>query len=177
MRKLLLLLIFVSAQFARGQTTNAPKTYFELAFHEIDTPLIRGMAVVPAPDSLFLAVRVEKLTTTAPGARPVYAISLRGRAGNYTDVDYIDDDEIDGLIRGIRLISQAGHSITTMDDFEVAYRTRSGFSISKTSSGNNAVIIVKSGRDDGQRVQVETYMLNDLANAIASAKAKLDTLR
>jgi hypothetical protein len=64
-----------------------------------------------------------------------------------------------------------------MDDFEATYRTRSGFFISKSSSGNNVIIIVKSGRHDDQRVQIENYVLDDLANAISAAKIKLDSLR
>jgi hypothetical protein len=176
MKKLLLLIAFVPALAAHAQFTNVPLTIFETRYHAVDKPLIRGMAVVPEAEALFLEVRAEKLTTL-PGSNSVFAISLRGRASNYTDVDYIDADELDGLIRGIKLISQAGHSITTMDDFEVTYRTRSGFSISKSSSGNNVIIIVKSGRHDDQRVQIENYVLDDLASAIAAAKAKLDSLR
>jgi hypothetical protein len=176
MKKLLLVIAFISTAVARGQSTNVPLTLFETRYHAADHPLIRGMAIVPEAETLFLEVRAEKLTTL-PGSNSVYAVSLRGRASNYTDVDYIDEDEVDGLIRGIKLISQASHSITPMDDFEVTYRTRSGFSISKSSSGNNILIIVRSGRNNDQRVQVENYVLDDLAAAISAAKAKLSGLR
>jgi len=169
----------VRAQFNEVPTvmevTNPPATTFERLYHTTDAPLVRGMAAVPEPETLFLEVRVEKITVG--GGPPAFAVSLRGRASNYTDVDYIDEDELDGLISGIQSITQAGHSVTTLDDFEVTYRTRSGFTVSKSSHGGAVQMVVRSGRRNDQRVQVEDYMLNDLVTALAAAKTKIQSLR
>ena len=172
MKKLIFLLAVFGVLAARAQT-NEIRTYFEARKYAADAPLVRGMSSVQGVQSLFLEVRAETLTNLR-GSNTVRAVSLRGRVSNYTDVDYIDYDELNGLIAGLQYVAQADHTVTPMDEFEAIYRTRSGFTVSKTSSGGNATIIVKSGRDDAQRVQIESYTLNDLIQALTAAKAKLD---
>jgi len=171
---LLPIVAFAVALGAQAQivATNIPRTEFESFRLTAGAPLLRGMSAVQGDPSLFMEVRAEKLTNLNT-SNTVRAVSLRGRAANYTDIDYIDDDEVDGLIRAIGAISQASHAVTTMDDFELIYHTRSGFTISKESAGNTVAIIVRSGRDDRQRVQIESYTLDDLGRAIIAAKGKL----
>ncbi|HWD20378.1 MAG TPA: hypothetical protein VHB20_13975 [Verrucomicrobiae bacterium] len=176
MKILPFLLTFLCALAAPAQyITNAPLTRFELFKLQPGVTLVRGMSVAQGQEALFVEVRAETLMDMRT-SNSVRAVSLRGRASNYTDVDYIDYDELPGLIHGIQMISQSGHAMSPMDDFETLYRTRSGFGISKMSLGNEIRIIVKSGREDAQRVQIENYVLDELAQALAAAKAKLDAL-
>lgn len=170
-----LLFLGLFAAVSLHAQTNEPKTIFELHKDAIDQPLVRGMATIQS-GSLFLEVRAETLTNLHDSTT-VRAISLRGRVANYSDVDYIDYDEIDGLIKGLQFIAQAGHGLTPLDDFEATYRTRSGFTVQRISHGNNVLIIVQSGRDDRQRVQIQDFVLTDLTQAITAAKNRLDSLR
>jgi hypothetical protein len=175
MKTLLILVALLAAGAARAQT-NAIRTYFESHKYTSDAPLLRGMSDVQGAQSLFVEVRAETLTNLR-GSNTVRAVSLRGRVTNYTDTDYIDYDELNGLIHGLEFIAQANHTMTPLDNFEALYRTRSGFTVSKTSDGGNAVFIIRSGRDDAQKVQVEAYVLNDLTQALIAAKAKLDNAK
>jgi len=175
MKTLLVALTVLAALVARAQT-NEIRTYFEARKHYTDAPLLRGMSDVQGTQSLFVEVRAEMLTNLR-GSNTVRAVSLRGRVTNYTDTDYIDYDELNGLIQGLQYIGQANHTMTPLDNFEAIYRTRSGFTVSKTSDGGNAIIVIKSGRDDAQKVQVQDYVLNDLTQALIAAKAKLDAAK
>jgi hypothetical protein len=91
-------------------------------------------------------------------------------------INYIDYDELDGLIRGIQLISQADHTTSPMDNFEAVYRTRCGLSILKVSNGNRLTVVIKSGDPAATRNQLAPFVLDDLGKFLTAAKAKLDAV-
>jgi hypothetical protein len=97
-------------------------------------------------------------------------------ARNSLQVDYIDYDELDGLIQGLQLISQSDHGVAPMDDFEVVYRVRSGLSVAKISNGNNIVIAIKCGDANGTRNQIAPYVLDNLRGLLVAAKSKIDAI-
>jgi hypothetical protein len=180
MKKLfLVLLAFVSV--ARGQTsTNSPRTYFEYYDAVPDSPLVKGMTSIGTLNNEItfpVEVRAERLSNLQ-SSNTVYAVSLRTRISRQILlVDYIDYDEVDGLIRGLQLISQSDHSVTPMENFEVAYRTRGGLSIVKRSEGNKVVIAMRSGDPtNSQRNPMAAFVLDDLSRYLTAAKAKIDAL-
>jgi hypothetical protein len=97
-------------------------------------------------------------------------------ANGVMQVDYIDYDELRGLIRGLQLIAQSSHSVVPMDDFEVVYRLRSGLSVAKISQGNNIIIAIKCGDANGTRNQIASYVLDDLQRFLTDAKTKIETI-
>jgi len=121
-------------------------------------------------------VRAERLVNLQT-TNTLYAVSLRTHlAPHQVTVDYIDYDELDGLIRGLQLIAQADHSVAPMDDFEAVYRTRCGLSVFKISNGNKVTIALKSGDPSAGRNQMAPFVLDDLGRYLTAAKAKLDSL-
>lgn len=179
MKKLLLLLALAAAA-AQAQTTNTPLTYFEAYNAVCDAPLLKGMSSIGLLNnqiSFPVEVRVERLINLQ-NSNTVYAVSLRARvSARQMLVDYIDYDELDGLIRGIQLISQTNHSIAPMDNFKAIYRTRSGLSICKISNGNKYTIVMKSGGDPAAaKNQMAPFVLDDLGRYLTAAKAKLDSV-
>jgi hypothetical protein len=179
MKKIILLLSLCMAWTVRAQTTNAPRTYFEAYNAVADAPLLRGMSVIGTLNNQInypVEIRVETLTNLL-SSNIVYAVALRTRlAAKQLEIDYIDYDELDGLIRGVQFISQSDHNATSLDNFESAYRTRCGMSLLKVSSGNKLTIVMKSGDTLATRNEMASFVLDDLGRYLTAAKAKLDAL-
>ena len=179
MKKIILLLALVAAWTVNAQTTNAPRTYFEAYNAVADAPLLKGMSVVGTLNNQInypVEIRAERLINLQ-NSNTVYAVSLHTHlSSKQFEVDYIDYDELDGLIRGIQLVSQTDHSQVPMDNFEAAYRTRSGLSVLKVSNGTKLTILMKSGDSIGARNQMASFVLDDLGRYLTAAKAKLDAL-
>ena len=179
MKKLIILLTLSAAWAVQAQTTNAPRTWFESYKSTLETPLVMGMSRVGALSGQVgypVDLRVERLNLRGT-TNMIYAVAVRTRLGrNVSQVDYIDYDELDGLIRGFRLISEAGPSIVPMDDFEVAYRVRSGLSVAKFSNGNNMVIAIRCGDANSTRNQIAPDVLENLQALLAAAKSKIEAI-
>jgi hypothetical protein len=179
MKKIILLLALGAAWTLNAQTTNTPRTYFEAYNAVADAPLLKGMSVIGTLNNQInypVEIRAEELTNLQ-NSNIVYGVSLRTRiSAKQLEIDYIDYDELDGLIRGIQLVSQADHSQVPMDNFEAAYRTRNGMSIVKVSNGNKLTILIKSGDTLAAHNQMASFVLDDLGRYLTAAKARLDAL-
>jgi hypothetical protein len=180
MKKHIILAAFLSAVCVDAQTTtNAPRTWFDAYKSTLEAPLIRGMASIGSLTgqvSYPVDIRVERLNVR-PTTNTIYAVAMRTRlAGNVLQVDYIDYDELDGLIHGLQLISQSDHSVVPMDDFEVVYRVRSGLSVAKISNGNNIKIIIKCGDTNGTHNEIAPYILDNFQGLLSAAKSKIDAI-
>jgi hypothetical protein len=179
MKIYILLLTACASWAARAQTTNGPWSYFDSYKSAIDTPLIRGISSVGALSGQVaypVDIRIERLNLRAT-TNTSYAVALRTHlAQGALQVDYIDYDELAGLLRGLKLIAQAGHEVVPMDDFEVVYRLRGGLSVAKVSNGNNIVIAIKCGDTNGTRNQIAPYVLDDFQRLLTEAKAKIESI-
>jgi succinate dehydrogenase hydrophobic anchor subunit len=179
MKKLILLLALCASCAARAQSTNAPLTYFEAYSAVADAPLVKGMSSIGILNNQItypVEVRAERLTNLQT-TNTLYAVSLRTRvAARQLLVDYIDYDELDGIIRGIQWISQADHSASPMDNFEAIYRTRCGLTVYKVSNGGKYTIVMKSGDPAVGRNQMAPFVLDDLGRYLTAAKAKIDSV-
>jgi hypothetical protein len=179
MKNIILLLSLCLTWTLNAQTTNAPRSNFEAYNAVADTTLLKGMSVIGTLNNQInypVEIRVETLTNMLY-SNTVYAVSLRTRlAAKQLEVDYIDYDELDGLIRGVQFISQSDHNATPMDNFEAAYRTRCGMSLLKVSNGNKLTIVMKSGDTLATRNEMASFVLDDLGRYLTAAKAKLDAL-
>ena len=179
MKKIILVMALGAAWTLNAQTTNTPRTYFEAYNAVADAPLLKGMSVIGTLNNQInypVEIRAEALTNLLT-SNTVYAVSLRTRlSATQSEVDYIDYDELDGLIRGIQFVSQSDHSQMPMDNFEAAYRTRSGLAVLKVSNGDKLTIVMKSGDTAGAHNQMASFVLDDLGRYLTAAKAKLDAL-
>lgn len=188
MKKLLLVLALGLALGANAQTpatvatvqiTNAPKTTFETINLTTDTLLIKGSSVIGTLDSQItypVEIRAERVTNPST-SNHVYAVSLRTQFGEkMTQVDYIDYDELDTVIRAVQYISQANSTVTPLDNFETVIRTKSGLSIAKVGHGNKVVIAMTPGYANAARNQMASFVLDDLGRYLTAAKAKIDSV-
>jgi hypothetical protein len=179
MNKLTLFLTLAAACAAPAQSTNAPLTYFEAYSAVADAPLVKGMSSIGLLNNQItypVEVRTERMTNLQT-TNTVYAVSLRTRiATRQTQIDYIDYDELDGIIRAIQWISQADHSVTPLDNFEALYRTRCGLTIYKFSNAGKLTIGIKTGDPALGRNQLAPFVLDDLGRYLTAAKAKIDSI-
>ena len=179
MKKIIILLTVAAAWAVQAQTTNAPRTYFDAYKSSLNTPVVRGMSSIGALTGQVgypVDIRVERVNVQ-PITNTIYAVALRTRLSrDAVQVDFIDYDELDGLLRGLQLVSQADHSSVPMDDFEVVYRLRSGLSVAKISNGAKVVIAIRCGDANATRNQIAPYVLDDLQRLLTAAKAKIEAI-
>jgi hypothetical protein len=188
MKKLILVLTLSVAAAVDAQTTgttayvqitNAPRTYYEAFNATQDTLLIKGSSVIGALTSQIgypVEIRAERLTNPIT-TNSVYAVSLRTKFdAQTTQVDYIDYDELDALIRSVQYIAQATSTVTPMDNFETVFRTRCGLSIAKIGRGNKVTIAMTPGYTNIVRNQMAAFVLDDLGRYLTAAKAKIDAV-
>jgi hypothetical protein len=190
MKRLVLLLVLglastVNAQTTIITTTNAPRTYFEIFKATPDALLIRGMTTIGTLSSdnggehnginYPVEIRVERLSNPLT-AKSVYAVALRTGVAPQMQIDYIDYDELDAVIRSVRFISQSDSAVTPLDNYETVFRTRGGLSIAKIGKPGNTTIVVTSGDVNGVRNQMAPFNLAKLGDLIVAAKAEIDAL-
>ncbi len=178
MKKLILLLTLSIAAAVNGQITNAPRTYFEAFNATPDVLLIKGSSTIDTLNNQInfpVEIRAERMTNPQT-TNSVYAVSLRTTFPQLVQVDYVDYDELDALIRGVQFIAQANSSITPLDNFEAVIRTRSGLSIAKLGRGNKVIISITSGNTNVVHNQMPAFVLDQLGRDLTAAKAKLDVV-
>ena len=178
MKKLILLLTLSIAAAVNGQITNAPRTYFEAFNATPDALLIKGSSTIDTLNNQInfpVEIRAERMTNPQT-TNSVYAVSLRTTFPQLVQVDYVDYDELDALIRGVQFIAQANSSITPLDNFEAVIRTRSGLSIAKLGRGNKVIISITSGNTNVVHNQMPAFVLDQLGRDLTAAKAKLDVV-
>jgi hypothetical protein len=181
MKNLILLLVFGLAWSLHAQTqpTNAPRTYFQSYNLTADVPLLKGITVIGTINSQVtypVEIRAERLINLQT-SNTISAVSIHTHLNGQTSVDYIDYDELDGLIRAIQMIGQTDGSASGMDTYEAVFRTRCGMSIFKVSNNTTKLTIeMRSGDVPGVRNQMATFVLDDLGRYLTAAKAKLDSL-
>jgi hypothetical protein len=118
---------------------------------------------------------VERLSDPLT-SKSVYAVSLRTGVAPQMQIDYIDYDELDAVIRSVRFISQSSSAVTPLDNYETVFRTRGGLSIAKIGKAGKTTIVVTSGDVNGVRNEMAPFNLDNLGNLIVAAKAKIDAV-
>jgi hypothetical protein len=175
----------LSAQTTIITASNAPRTYFETFKAMPDALLIRGMTTIGTLSSengaehngidYPVEIRVERLTNPLTSNR-VYAVSLRTGVAPPMQIDYVDYDELDAVIWGVRFISQSSSAVTPLDNYETIFRTRGGLSIAKIGKADKTTIVMTSGDVNGVRNKMAPFNLDNLGNLMVAAKAKIDAL-
>jgi hypothetical protein len=181
--KKLLLLLTLAAVSGYAQTnmwlavqTNAPRTYYDAFNATPDALLIKGFTIIGNLNDQVtypVEVRAERLLNPQT-TNSVYAVGLRTKVNQQTEVDNIDYDELDALIRSVTSISQANSSVTPLENFEVVFRTRGGLSVAKVGKGNKTTIAITSGELNGARNAMAPFVLDDFGRLLVMAKAKID---
>jgi hypothetical protein len=190
MKRLILLLALGVAGAVIAQTTiittaNTPRTFFEIFKATPDALLIRGMTTIGTLSSengaehngidYPVEIRVERLSNPLT-SNSVYAVSLRTGVAPQMQIDYVDYDELNAVIRSVQFISQSSSAVTPLDNYETIFRTRGGLAIAKIGKSDKTTIVMTSGDVNGVRNQMAPFNLDKLGALMVAAKAKIDAL-
>lgn len=89
-------------------------------------------------------------------------------------ISFIDEDEIDSLIRGLDYISKMDRGVTTLGNFEAQYRTKGDFSVTVFSERTGTIsLAVSSGRIGKASAYLKLADAALIKNALVEAQRTL----
>jgi hypothetical protein len=183
MKKRLLFILFALAGMisASAQTTNWPLTLFETAQSMPDASLVHGtvqIGTISSDVAATVEVAAESLNNLQTSQKTL-AVSLKSRIMHHTQIDYIDYDELDPLIRALQRMQQNDQALASQfDTYAITFRTRGGLVFSKFLLEGKTLASIKSPNSVSEDPNLmNTSTLRTLEQFLASAKSKLDVLR
>lgn len=163
-----------------------PPTRIEAFSSRTGVVLIKGITTigeVARQGRVTVEARELRDASTPKAAQYGIAINVK-EAGRLEreSLSYIDEDEIDSLLKGIDYIAGVNRTVTKMADFEAKYKTRGDFAITVFSSESGELMVsVESGRIGRTSAFLKLaelerlkQMIVNARSAIADAKAALD---
>lgn len=130
--------------------------------------------------STSLKVEAREFIDASTGKREMgVAVEVRKDEGRFDKdhTSYVDYDELDSLLAGIKYIKTIGRDTVKFNDFEAGYKTRGGLSVATFTSVKGILVAVKSGRIGGVTSYYNLDDLPKLAELISKAKARLDAAK
>lgn len=188
MRKILLATILTIPLIAVAQeqadaTKVPPATKLEAFSARTGIVLVKGFTNLGTVNGMGrVSIDVREFRDASNPKSAQYGVAFEVKESGILErenTSYIDEDEIDSLIRGLDYISKIDRSVTTFGNFEAQYRTKGDLSLVVFSgSGGEISLAVSSGRIGRTRAflkladieQIRT-LLGEAKKAIASAKA------
>lgn len=180
---LLLATTFASAQDATEAAKQPPATKLEAFSARTGIVLVKGFSnvgMVPGMGRVSIDAREFRDASNPKSAQYGVAVEVK-EAGRLEreNTSYIDEDEIDSLIRGLEYISKIDRSVTAFSNFEAHYRTKGDLSMIVFSNrGGEVSLAVTSGRIGKTSAylklsdaEIIRNLLGEAKKAIAAAKA------
>ncbi len=166
---------------ARAQTTNAPRTELDLFEAGTGTVIVRGSADLGAVTTAAgtVSVRCRESVEAGSGRKlQGLAVTLTG-PDQQSDTTIIDYAEMDSLLSGLDVLSQANWSLTSLPSFDAVFTTRDGLQAAVYSSQKRPGTIgasLKSSRTVRVRISLAPEEFALFRGVIQQAKTKLDAL-
>jgi hypothetical protein len=184
--KLVCILVLCLSAFsaALAQDTNAyayaPATRLESFVTNTGTVVIRGSADIGV-------VQANTGTITLKCREAFDASSGRKETGISIDLNhnqqsketrYIDYDELEPLINALAYLNKVDWSITSLNSFDAAITTRSGFRASAFSSKRSSAIefAVRTAGTGNPPILMSRDQLAELRGLLEQARTKLDSI-
>mgnify|MGYP003575793728 CR=1 FL=1 len=140
----------VSAQEQADSSKNSPTTKLEAFSARTGIVLIKAystLGVVNGMGKISIDAREFRDASNPKSAQYGVAFEVKesGRLER-ENTSFIDEDEIESLIRGLEYISKIQKSVTSLENFEAQYRTKSDLSFVVFSGRNGDIsLAVSSG--------------------------------
>jgi hypothetical protein len=167
-----------------AQDTNAyaypPTTRLESFVTNTDTVVIRGSAEIGviSADTGVITIKCREISETSTGRKEV-GISLDLSHNEQSkETRYIDYDELESLIKALAYFNKVDWSITSLNSFDAAITTRSGFRASGFSSKRSSAIefAVRTAGTGNAPILLTRDQLAEFRGLLEQAKTKLDSI-
>ena len=169
---------------AIAQDTNAyaytPATRLESFVTNTGTVVIRGSAdigVVQANTGT-IALKCREASDATSGRKETGISIDLNHSQQSKETRYIDYDELEPLINALAYLNKVDWSITSLNSFDAAITTRSGFRASAFSSKRSSAIefAVRTAGTGNPPILMSRDQLAELRGLLEQARAKLDSI-
>jgi len=174
--------VFVNHVIA--QDTNAyaypPATRLESFVTNTDTVVVRGTAEIGVvlADTGTIALKCREVSETATGRKEVGISVDLNHNQQSKETRYIDYDELESLINALVYLNKVDWSITSLNSFDAAITTRSGFRASAFSSKRSSAIefAVRTAGTGNPPILLSRDQLAEFRGLLEQAKTKLNSI-
>jgi|SRR6266481_4086227 len=174
--------VFVNQVIA--QDTNAyaypPATRLESFVTNTDTVVVRGTAEIGVvlADAGTIALKCREVSETATGRKEVGISVDLNHNQQSKETRYIDYDELESLINALVYLNKVDWSITSLNSFDAAITTRSGFRASAFSSKRSSAIefAVRTAGTGNPPILLSRDQLAEFRGLLEQAKTKLNSI-
>jgi len=175
--------IFVNR--AGAQDTNsyafAPATRLESFTTNTGTVVIKGSADIGivSANAGTIALKCREVTDASSGRKEVGISVDLNHEPQFRETRYIDYDELESLINAMAYLNKVDWSITSLNSFDAAITTRSGFRASAFSSKRSSAIefAVRTAGSGNPAILLSREQMAELRGLFDQAKTKLDSIR
>lgn len=128
-----------------------PTTKNEAFSAKTGVVMIKGMSTIGTIGGIGkLVIDVREFRDASAPKSAQYGLAMEVKESGRLEREnrsFIDEDEIESLIRGLEYISKIDSSVTSLSGFEAQYRTKGDFSITTYSDRSGGIgLAVSSGR-------------------------------
>jgi hypothetical protein len=167
---------------SKDTTVTIGKTKLQAFQAKTGAVVVLGFSRIASVQGLYGAradVEAREFTDAATGSRTSGLSVEVHEAGTLErhETTYVDYDELESLLRGIDYIAKIDRNPTKLADFEADYRTRGDLEVSTFSNAAKTMVAVKTGNIGGATVFYPLDQLAAFRNAVAKAKAVLDSIK
>ncbi len=182
MRKLLVAIALASPLLANAQgqppeaAKSPPATKLEAFSARTGVVLIKGYSnltnIQGMGGRVSIDVREFRDASNPKSAQYGVAFSIKETSRlERENVSFVDEDEIDSLIRGLEYISKIDRSVTGLSNFEAVYATRGDLSLTVFNSSRGEInFAVSSGRVGRTTAFLKLTDADQLRNSLGEAK-------
>jgi hypothetical protein len=184
--KLVCILVLCLSAFsaALAQDTNAyayaPATRLESFVTNTGTVVIRGSADIGVVQANTGTITLKcREASDASSGRKETGISIDLNHNQQSkETRYIDYDELEPLINALAYLNKVDWSITSLNSFDAAITTRSGFRASAFSSKRSSAIefAVRTAGTGNPPILMSRDQLAELRGLLEQARTKLDSI-
>jgi len=176
------LLSLVLAAAVRAQTmtesTNVAPTKIETLEAQTNAIIVRGIGTASTLSAGpgMLTFQLKESLNADTGAK-MHGLMLDYAMANFHRRMVIDYDELAPLLKAMDYIQTVNHDVTQLPNFEVQFRTRSGFQVIGIGNQRQTAVqmYMKFGGDE--RILVNSTQMAQLRVMIAQCQVALDALR
>lgn len=181
MKKILLLIgsvLLINAAYAQDEgDTQKISTKLEAFQAKTGIVVIRGYTTVGRIRALgLISVDARDFRDASNPKIRLTGVSITVKESGRLErenIAFIDGDEVDSLLAGLDYISKATKDVSSLESFEVEYRTKGGFRITVFNDSNGELSVAVSAGSIGKTsVYLKLPQLLELRQLIIDAKAK-----